>query len=110
MTSLVCFHSCAADYPASTHANRANPGSLPNRKCVKNDEKVTSSWLGADMRTAPKMKSITIFIAAVMLLYMLSTRLRGREIDIRCLDKIAQYLFYIFVIDFSLEMLDLLQR
>ena len=49
-------------------------------------------------------------IAAVMLLYMLSTRLRGRKIDIRCLDTIAQYLFYIFVIDFSLEMLDLLQR
>jgi Ni/Fe-hydrogenase subunit HybB-like protein len=49
-------------------------------------------------------------IAAVMLLYMISTRLRRREIDICCLDKIAQYLFYIFVIDFSLEMLDLLQR
>ena len=28
----------------------------------------------------------------------------------RCLDKIAQYLFYTFIIDFSLEMLDLLQR
>src|SRR5580765_4816278 len=49
-------------------------------------------------------------IAAVMLLYMLSTRLRGRKIDIRCLDTIAQYLFYVFVIDFSLEMLDLLHR
>jgi Ni/Fe-hydrogenase subunit HybB-like protein len=45
-----------------------------------------------------------------MLLYMLTTRLRGREIDMRCLDKIAQYLLYIFVIDFSLEMLDLIQR
>jgi Ni/Fe-hydrogenase subunit HybB-like protein len=45
-----------------------------------------------------------------MLLYMLTTRLRGRTIDMRCLDKIAQYLLYTFVIDFSLEMLDLLQR
>ena len=36
--------------------------------------------------------------------------LRGRKIDIRCLDTIAQYLFYVFVIDFSLEMLDLIQR
>jgi len=45
-----------------------------------------------------------------MLLYMLSTRLREKEIDMRCLDKIAQYLLYTFVIDFSLEMLDLLQR
>jgi Ni/Fe-hydrogenase subunit HybB-like protein len=49
-------------------------------------------------------------ISAVMLLYMLSTRLREKEIDMRCLDKIAQYLLYTFVIDFSLEMLDLLQR
>ena len=66
--------------------------------------------------STPLMPIVFIFsamvsgIAAVMLLYMLSTRLRGKEIDIRCLDKIAQYLFYTFVIDFSLEMLDLLQR
>ncbi len=66
--------------------------------------------------STPLMPIVFIFsamvsgIAAVMLLYMLSTRLRGRQIDIRCLDAIAQYLFYTFVIDFSLEMLDLLQR
>jgi len=66
--------------------------------------------------SSPLMPIVFLFsamvsgIAAVMLLYMLSTRLRGREIDIRCLDKIAQYLLYTFVIDFSLEMLDLLQR
>jgi len=66
--------------------------------------------------SSPLMPIVFIFsamvsgIAAVMLLYMFSTRLRGREIDMRCLDKIAQYLFYIFVIDFSLEMLDLIQR
>jgi Ni/Fe-hydrogenase subunit HybB-like protein len=66
--------------------------------------------------SSPLMPIVFLFsamvsgIAVVMLLYMLSTRLRGREIDIRCLDKIAQYLLYTFVIDFSLEMLDLLQR
>ncbi len=66
--------------------------------------------------SSPLMPIVFIFsamvsgIAAVMLLYMFSTRLRRREIDMRCLDKIAQYLFYTFVIDFSLEMLDLLQR
>lgn len=63
--------------------------------------------------SSPLMPIVFIFsamvsgIAAVMLLYLVTTRLRGREIDIRCLDKIAQYLFYIFMIDFSLEMLDL---
>ena len=66
--------------------------------------------------SSPLMPIVFIFsamvsgIAAVMLLYMLSTRLRGKQIDIRCLDKIAQYLMYTFIIDFSLEMLDLIQR
>ena len=66
--------------------------------------------------SSPLMPIVFIFsamvsgIAVVMLLYMVSTRLRGKQIDIRCVDKIAQYLLYVFVIDFSLEMLDLLQR
>ena len=49
-------------------------------------------------------------IAAVLLLYMLATRLRRESIDMRCVDTIASYLFYIFVIDFSLEMIDLIHR
>jgi Ni/Fe-hydrogenase subunit HybB-like protein len=66
--------------------------------------------------SSPLMPIVFIFsamvsgIAAVMLLYMFTSRLRGKEININCLDKIAQYLLYTFVIDFSLEMLDLLQR
>ncbi|HEX2331131.1 MAG TPA: NrfD/PsrC family molybdoenzyme membrane anchor subunit [Candidatus Angelobacter sp.] len=49
-------------------------------------------------------------IAVVMLLYMLTSRLRKQPIDMRCVDTIAKYLFYTFVIDFSLEMLDLIHR
>jgi Ni/Fe-hydrogenase subunit HybB-like protein len=49
-------------------------------------------------------------IAAVMLLYVLTARLRNKPIDMHCLDAVARYLFYTFVIDFSLEMLDLIQR
>jgi Ni/Fe-hydrogenase subunit HybB-like protein len=49
-------------------------------------------------------------IAAVMLLYMLLTRARNKTIDMRCVDTIARYLFYTFIIDFSLEMLDLIHR
>ncbi len=66
--------------------------------------------------SSPLMPIVFIFsamvsgIAAVMLLYMLSTRLRGRNVEIGCLDKIAQYLLYTFLIDFSLEMLDLIHR
>jgi Ni/Fe-hydrogenase subunit HybB-like protein len=49
-------------------------------------------------------------IATVMLVYMAATRMRGRETDMRCVDTIARYLFYAFVVDFSLEMLDLVHR
>jgi len=49
-------------------------------------------------------------IAAVMLVYMVVTWWRGAKIDMRCLDTVASYLFYAFVIDFSLEMLDLIHR
>jgi len=49
-------------------------------------------------------------IALVMLMYVLFSWLRGAAADIRCLDAIARYLFYAFIIDFSLEMLDLLHR
>jgi len=49
-------------------------------------------------------------IAAVMLLYMAITRLRGLALDMRCVDTIARYLFYAFIIDFSLESLDLVHR
>jgi formate-dependent nitrite reductase membrane component NrfD len=49
-------------------------------------------------------------IACVMVIYMAVTKLRGKVIDMRCVDTIAMYLFYTFIIDFSLEMLDLIHR
>jgi len=49
-------------------------------------------------------------IAAVMLLYSVSMKVRKTAIDMHCLDTIARYLFYTFVIDFTLEMLDLIHR
>jgi len=49
-------------------------------------------------------------IAAVMVLYMVFCRLRHVSMDMLCLDTIARYLFFAFLIDFSLEMLDLIHR
>jgi len=49
-------------------------------------------------------------IALVLLMYMLTSLLRRVAIEMRCLDTIAKYLFYTFVIDFTLEMLDLIHR
>jgi Ni/Fe-hydrogenase subunit HybB-like protein len=66
--------------------------------------------------SSPLMPVVFIFsamvsgIAGVMLLYMATTKLRGLKIDVHCVDSIAMYLFYIFIIDFSLEMLDLIHR
>jgi Ni/Fe-hydrogenase subunit HybB-like protein len=66
--------------------------------------------------SSPLMPVVFIFsamvsgVAAVMLLYMVTTKLRKLSIDMRCVDTIAKYLFYIFIIDFSLEMLDLIHR
>ena len=66
--------------------------------------------------SSPLMPVVFIFsamvsgIAAVMLLYMALTKLRREAIDMCCVDTIAQYLLYIFIIDFGLEMLDLIHR
>ena len=49
-------------------------------------------------------------IALVLLMYMATSVVRRAAIDMRCLDTIAKYLFYTFVIDFTLEMLDLIHR
>jgi Ni/Fe-hydrogenase subunit HybB-like protein len=66
--------------------------------------------------SSPLMPVVFIFsamvsgIACVMLLYMATTKMRGKKIDMACVDTIAMYLFYTFIIDFSLEMLDLIHR
>ena len=66
--------------------------------------------------STPLMPVVFIFsamvsgIATVMLLYMLMMWSRGETIDMRCVDTVARYLFYTFIIDFSLEMLDLIHR
>jgi formate-dependent nitrite reductase membrane component NrfD len=49
-------------------------------------------------------------VAMVMLLYIAFTAARGRAIDMACVDTIARYLLYAFLVDFSLEMLDLVHR
>ena len=49
-------------------------------------------------------------IALVMLMYMLTAWLKGMEIDMPCVDTIARYFFYAFLVDFTLEMLDLIHR
>ena len=66
--------------------------------------------------SSPLMPVVFIFsamvsgIAGVMLHLHGCDQVAQAAIDIRCVDSIAMYLFYIFIIDFSLEMLDLIHR
>jgi Ni/Fe-hydrogenase subunit HybB-like protein len=66
--------------------------------------------------STPMMPIVFLFsavvsgIAAVLLLYIVLTTWRRAPIDMPCVDTIARYLFYAFLIDFSLEMLDLVHR
>ncbi len=66
--------------------------------------------------SSPLMPVVFLFsamvsgIAIVMLVYMFLCRARKEPIDMRCLDTVAKYLFYAFLIDFTLELLDLIHR
>ncbi len=66
--------------------------------------------------SSPLMPVVFLFsamvsgIAIVMLVYMFLCRARREPIDMRCLDTVAKYLFYAFLIDFTLELLDLVHR
>lgn len=66
--------------------------------------------------STPMMPVVFLFsamvsgIAVVLLIYMGTSKLRKKIIDMHCVDTIAQYLLYMFLIDFTLEMVDLIQR
>jgi Ni/Fe-hydrogenase subunit HybB-like protein len=49
-------------------------------------------------------------IALVMILYMVISYLRKVKIDIDCLDTVGKFLFYMLILDFSLESLDQVHR
>jgi Ni/Fe-hydrogenase subunit HybB-like protein len=49
-------------------------------------------------------------IACILLLYFATCWLRRVPVDMPCVDTIAKYLYYAFLVDFSLEMLDLIHR
>lgn len=66
--------------------------------------------------STPMMPIVFLFsaivsgIALVMLMYVAMTWYRRAAVDMTCLDTIARYLLYAFLIDLSLELLDLLHR
>lgn len=67
-------------------------------------------WSSVLMPIVFLFSAIVSGIALVLLLYMIIISSRGEKIDMRCLDKIASYLFYAVIVDFSLELLDFIHR
>jgi Ni/Fe-hydrogenase subunit HybB-like protein len=49
-------------------------------------------------------------IACILLLYFVTCWYRRVPVNMPCVDTIAKYLYYAFLVDFSLEMLDLIHR
>ena len=46
----------------------------------------------------------------MLLIYIIYCKSKRIPIDVPCLDTMAKYLYYAFIVDFSLEMLDLIHR
>ncbi len=67
-------------------------------------------WSSVLMPIVFLFSAIVSGIALVLLLYMFITPLRGKKIDMPCVDKIANFLFYAVIVDFSLEALDFIHR
>ena len=67
-------------------------------------------WSSVLMPIVFLFSAIVSGIALVIMLYMVITPFRGEAIDMKCLDKMASFLFYAVIIDFSLEALDFIHR
>jgi Ni/Fe-hydrogenase subunit HybB-like protein len=67
-------------------------------------------WSSVLMPIVFLFSAIVSGIALVLLLYMIILPLRGEPLDMSCLDRIAAFLFYAVIIDFSLEALDFIHR
>ena len=72
--------------------------------------KANTWWSSVLMPVVFLFSAIVSGIALVLVLYVLTTMFRWRPVDMKCLDKLAQFLFYALVVDFSLEALDFIHR
>ena len=67
-------------------------------------------WSSVLMPIVFLFSAIVSGVAMVLLIYMIVTPLRGKTIDMLCLNKLASFLFYVMIVDFSLEALDFIHR
>lgn len=67
-------------------------------------------WSSVLMPVVFLFSAIVSGIALMLIIYMVVTPIRKKEINMPCLDMLANYLFYAMIIDFSLETLDFIHR
>ena len=67
-------------------------------------------WSSVLMPVVFLFSAIVSGIALVLVLYMFATMVRSKPVNMPCMDKLATFLFYAMVVDFSLEMLDFIHR
>ncbi len=72
--------------------------------------KANPFWSSVLMPIVFLFSAIVSGIALVLIIYMVVTPMRSKEIDMNCLNKLASYLFYVMIVDFSLEALDFIHR
>jgi Ni/Fe-hydrogenase subunit HybB-like protein len=67
-------------------------------------------WSSVLMPVVFLFSAIVSGIALVLFLFIWVELSRGRKVDMGCTDKLASFLFFAMVVDFSLEMLDFVHR
>jgi formate-dependent nitrite reductase membrane component NrfD len=67
-------------------------------------------WSSVLMPVVFLFSAIVSGIALMLIIYMFSSLVRNKSVDMACMDKLGAFLFYAIIIDFSLEALDFIHR
>jgi len=67
-------------------------------------------WSSVLMPIVFLFSAIVSGIALILVIYMVTTMFRWKQMDMSCLNKLAEFLIYAMIVDFSLELLDFIQR
>ncbi len=67
-------------------------------------------WSSVLMPVVFLFSAIVSGMAMVMLIYMVTSWLRWKPIDMACLNKLGEFVLYALIVDFALELLDFIHR
>ena len=67
-------------------------------------------WSSVLMPIVFLFSAIVSGIALVLLIYIVTSMVRWKQINMACVNKLAELLLYAMIVDFSLELLDFIQR